>query len=402
MATAGSTSPASYHRSLLYQLCLLGRISRHGYSGKIFGMTHEVSRPRLAAPASTCPSRGHSGFPDVPLVADALRLHQARFLEWLGFSAVEHPYEVIYEGPHYRLRKYGGASGLPVLIVAAPIKRPYIWDLSPRASAIGCCLRHRLRPYLLEWRAPTPGALCGLADYAGRFIRDAMTHVSADAGGSEPILMGHSLGGTLAAIAASCDSRSIRGLVLLASPLCFAPGSSSFRDAVAAVGPPLIADKAVVPGSLLSHFSAMASPQAFIWSRLADAVASADDAEAFKTHMRVERWTLDEFPLSGPLTRDISSLLYRTNEFCRGSLSIAGCSVGPSCIQVPTLAVVNAEDVIAPRASVAPVMDGIPFGTLIEHAGEHGVGLQHVAILVGGAAQHRTWPQVLAWIDHHA
>jgi polyhydroxyalkanoate synthase len=37
-----------------------------------------------------------------------------------------------------------------VLIVAAPIKRPYIWDLTPAVSAIRYCLGAGLRVYLLE------------------------------------------------------------------------------------------------------------------------------------------------------------------------------------------------------------------------------------------------------------
>lgn len=42
----------------------------------------------------------------------------------------------------------------------------------------------------------------------------------------------HHLGGTLAAIFCALEQESVRGLVLLGAPLCFAPGSSQFRDGV--------------------------------------------------------------------------------------------------------------------------------------------------------------------------
>jgi polyhydroxyalkanoate synthase len=35
---------------------------------------------------------------------------------------------------------------------------------------------------------------------------------------------------------------------------------------------------------------------------------------------------------------------------------------------------------------------------VIEYPGETGVGLQHLAILVGRQAYTRIWPQVISWI----
>ena len=72
----------------------------------------------------------------------------------------------------------------------------------------------------------------GLADYADRAISECVATVSHELQGSRLFLMGHSLGGTLAAIFCALEQESVRGLVLLGAPLCFAPGSSQFRDGV--------------------------------------------------------------------------------------------------------------------------------------------------------------------------
>ena len=100
--------------------------------------------------------------------ADALRRMQGRTLQAVGFGPDECPYRVIASGPFWLLRDYGKDSATQgVLIVAAPIKRPYIWDLAPSSSAIRYCLKEGLRVRLLEW-APasrTTGAN-GLAEYA--------------------------------------------------------------------------------------------------------------------------------------------------------------------------------------------------------------------------------------------
>ena len=67
---------------------------------------------------------------------------------------------------------------------------------------------------------------------------------------------------------------------------------------------------------------------------------------------------------------------------------------------IPTLAIVNAADEIAPLTAVAPFIDKIPTKDtgIIEHPGEIGVGLPHLGMLVGRAAYARVWPQIVAWL----
>jgi len=75
------------------------------------------------------------------------------------------------------------------------------------------------------------------------------------------------------------------------------------------------------------------------------------------------------------LMREIFHWLYCENCLCAETLRIADRTVGPSCLRVPTLAIANTADAIAPRASISPFIDAIPAGhaRLIEHAGEIGV-----------------------------
>src|SRR3974390_1830874 len=88
----------------------------------------------------------------------AFRRMQGDLLSSFGFGPIESSYRVIACGPYWRLRDYDTVHrSRPVLIVAAPIKRPYIWDLAPSASAIRYCLRADLRGYLLEWLPPPGG-----------------------------------------------------------------------------------------------------------------------------------------------------------------------------------------------------------------------------------------------------
>jgi polyhydroxyalkanoate synthase len=294
-------------------------------------------------------------------MTDSVRRAHGDTLELFGFGPNECDYHIISSGPHWRLREYAQQAHPSLLIVPAPIKRPYIWDLAPSVSAVRRCLNIGLRVYLIEWMLPSGnGQQAGLEDYADHAISECVAKISSEAQATRPFLMGHSLGGTLAAIFSALEPQSIRGLVLLGAPLCFERGSSHFRDALVSLLSQTGLEAKVVPGSLLSQVSALASPDAFVWERLMDAALSSIHPPALEICARVERWALDEVPLPGQLAAEIVQLLYRENRFCQGTLSIRGRSLGPSCVQVPTLAIVNTADEIAPLNSVKPFLSAMP------------------------------------------
>jgi len=335
-------------------------------------------------------------------MSDMLRRAQANALDALGLGPNEHDFRVLSSGPQWRLREYAGPDAAPsLLIIPAPIKQPYIWDLTPSVSAVRYCLSRGLRVYLVEWVPPSGGdGRAGLDEYADQAIAACVATVSSEAHGAAPFVIGHSLGGTLAAIFCALQPQSVRGLVLLGAPLCFEQASSRFRDSLVAIVPSTLSETDVVAGSLLSQVSAIASPNTFLWSRLMDAALSLADPSALDIHARVERWTLDEVALPGKLVNQLVQWLYRENRLCRGTLSIRGRTVGPSSLGIPTLAIVNSADDIGPVASVAPFIDRMPTQDtrIIEYPGEVGVGLQHLGMLVGRQAYARVWPEIIAWL----
>jgi polyhydroxyalkanoate synthase len=335
-------------------------------------------------------------------ITDILRRAHGQAFGALGLGPNECPYQVIASGPFWRLRDYGKQdTAQSLLIVAAPIKRPYIWDLAPTASAIRYCLGQGLHVRLVEWLpASQSTGNNGLDEYT-KAISECVARSSGESADAKPFLVGHSLGGTLAAIFGALAPASIRGLVLLGAPLCFEPATSRFRDALVSLVPSVLSDAEPCPGSLLSHMSALASPDTFIWSRLADAAFSATDSHALEIHGRVERWALDEVPLPGKLVHQIIEWLYRENRFCRGGLNIGGKLIGPQSVSVPTLAVVNTLDDVAPLGSVEPFVDEMPSRDvrIIEYPGEIGVCLQHLGVLIGLEAHARVWPEIISWID---
>jgi polyhydroxyalkanoate synthase len=336
---------------------------------------------------------------------DQARMQAVRLLDSLGAAPDPAPSRLVWVGPGLRLLGYAlpGAAGPPVLLVPAPIKRAYIWDLAPEASVVRACLRQGLHVYLIDW---TPPDACeqdfGLAHYADHLLLACIEVIAAETGQPRIAVMGHSLGGTLAAIFAALHPNRVRSLTLLEAPMTFGPGTGILTQLVAASPPaPLwTSSTGPVPGALLSLGGLLASPITFLLEPWLDWLASLPDAHARQTHLRVRRWALDELPMARCLFVEVLEELYRHDRFMRGDLWIAGRHATPQQVEAPLLSVVNPRSRIVPASAVLPFHRAVRCapGEVLWYQGETGVALQHVGVLIGRTAHQDIWPKILAWI----
>lgn len=337
---------------------------------------------------------------------DQVRCLQASALDRFGLGPRESAYQAVYERPGLRLRCYGsGAAGTaPLLIVPAPIKRPYIWDLTPERSVVRRALEHGLGVYLAEWTAPPAGAAQpGLAEYAGPMLDECAAVAAARESSGKAILAGHSLGGVFAALYSAYRPSRVAALALIDAPLHFAEASGPFRPSLQLdfAKEAVAASTERVPGSLLSMISAGAAPATFCTSRYVDHLASLGSRERLETHWRVERWTMDESPLSRKLFDDVIAELYRRDSFMRGKLKIGGRRLHPRDISAPLLTVYQPASALIPSASVLAfhLAAGSDDKELVSYPGDTGVALQHIGPLVGDYAQQALWPRVFTWME---
>jgi len=351
---------------------------------------------------------------------DRSRRARGQMLDRAGYGPQVTPSTILHTEPGLKLRRFGQQknTGPAVLLVPAPIKRAYIWDLTPEVSVVRRWLERGYQVYQAEWvpvvdpdpEADTSADACdgcdasfGLADYGDRLLDACRRAITADSGESQVIVAGHSLGGVLAAIYSCLHPERVRATILLESPLHFEPATCCFNRLVKAT--PHAGEIATtfghVPGAFLNMMSAAAEPQAFQWERMTDRFLSMMDPAALATHMRVERWTHDEFPLPGKLFTDIVESLYRNDEFMQGKLAIGGRTIGPRDLRAPLASVVD------PRSKVIPLQAVVPFNEaassdkklVLHYEGDVGVNLQHVGVLVGRNAHARIWPAIFDWLE---
>jgi polyhydroxyalkanoate synthase subunit PhaC len=296
--------------------------------------------------------------------ADLFRRQLGQWLEALGPGPVETPGRTVCMLRGAELRAYDDVDRPrhyrpALLIIPAPIKQHYIWDLAPEASAVRRCLEAGLHVYLIRWTEPDLDQ--GIDDYAHDLLAASVDAIASDFGAADRIVLaGHSLGGTLAAIFAAVRPDAARALILLEAPLPFG------GRAAGAFAPLLEIDPA-----------------------------------GLRLHLRVERWALDELPLSGRFFADVIERLYRRDQFRSGTLRIAGRPARPESIAAPVLCVYDPRSRIVPPASILPFVEALRAAAatrLLRYDGDVGVALQHVGSLVGRNAHRRLWPAIRDWM----
>lgn len=285
-----------------------------------------------------------------------------------------------------------------ILIVPAPVKTFYIWDLKPASSPVRRCRDAGFAVYLLDWARATNQS-AGLDHYADLTILKCLEAIQAEMKQERVFLAGHSLGGTFAAIFASLHPRNVRGLVEIEAPLAFEKGTlaraaSLMHD---------IPKEDSIPGFMLDVLSSCADPCSYVVEPWLDWVAANSSPLSADLHLRVRRWTLDERPMPGTLFCEVLTSLYRDNCFVEGRLKVGGLRADARAIEAPVLAIAN------PRSRVVPLESIEAYRTctrsrdvqIREYAGDAGVVMQHIGGLVGPSAHDTLWPGILAWIKNN-
>jgi polyhydroxyalkanoate synthase len=314
----------------------------------------------------------------------------------------DHPYRRSLDPPttawqsgEVRLYDYGG-KGRPVLFVPSLVNRAYVLDLSLRRSLIRFLVARGHHIFLLDWSAP--GATerrFSLTDYVAGPLVAAIHRIVAEAGA--PLhLVGYCMGGNLALAAAALAPNRVHRLALLATPWDFHAEGGEAAQALGAPGSPLLAladSLGELPVDALQTLFVALDPVLALrkfraFARLEPASAEEEDFVA------IEDWLNDGVPLTARVARECLSGWYGANDPVRRRWQVAGQTVDPALVTVPTLVVVPDRDRIVPPGSAKALAAQLPAD--LGHVLEPKAG--HIGMVVGSRAETGLWRPLADWL----
>jgi polyhydroxyalkanoate synthase len=307
------------------------------------------------------------------------------------------------DGARVQLHHHPGA-GPPVVVIHGISSNHRCWDLTPERSLAVSLTEAGYDAWLLDLRghgdAIVPqGSKHGwtLDEYGGRDLARAISHVQLTTGHTEVAIVGHSMGGLVAAAYHGLHGDSAIGaLVVVGSPLDFSEPGAMLRLAQVSFG----------LGAVLQRFRS--EVPARLIAKVPGPVPLHGEGILFNGHNlapAVRKQMLKEIvsPVSREELKHFSTMM-RTGRFTSADGEVDYIE-RLSTLESPLLVISGAVDRIAPPERVQPwiAASGSPNETYIE-AGKQ-AGMQedygHLDLAFGDRARDEIHSLITRWLDHH-
>jgi polyhydroxyalkanoate synthase len=324
------------------------------------------------------------------------------------------PKEVLWQRGEAKLYHYEPTQEkkypVPVLIVYAPILRPYILDLVPTNSFIEYLSSEGLNVYLLDWGNASPqDKHLSFEDWILDYMPEAVESVVRDSQSEELTIFGYCQGGTISAMYASLfPDKHLKNLILLATPTDFAPEDPGIfglwtlwsRNSENYFDPDLMAQAfGNIPEDFLKRlnetWSSVLGPLPDLAGSYMKMWENTISEKTMTTWLAVSKWVDDGTPFPGEAFRQWIREFYQQNKLPKGEIELRGHRVELSSIECPLLNIAGSKDFICPLAQAEATMDLVGSQDkefLVLDAG-------HVGLMAAPVAKDELWPQVRDWLD---
>ena len=314
------------------------------------------------------------------------------------------PKDVVWERQKTQVWRYRSGTvtqPVPIVIVYSLLSRSYMFDLYPGHSFVEHLCEMGYDVYLVDWGiADEREAGNRLETYVDEHLPAALRAAVRESGADSVFVIGYCFGGTLALLSlAGNPLPQLAGLILMATPVdydkmglfteLFGPGGRlNLADMIDGTGN--------VPGTASRDVFRLLKPTSQISARVTLLEKMWDD-EFLNGYQAMGQWSRDHVPFAGAAFRQTVHLLFRRNGLVNGNLFLGGRRVNPGRIEVPVLLVVAEKDHIVPLDAALAGADivgsedveiaRLPFG--------------HVGLVMGRAAQAKTIPTIVDWVNRH-
>lgn len=312
------------------------------------------------------------------------------------------PHDVVLRAGSLSLLRYRRATpatqARPLLFCYALINRPFILDLQPGKSVVQRYLDEGFDVYMIDWGVPTHADRgLTLEHYVSGLLGDVVAWVLRQHRCQSLHLLGYCMGGTLSALHAALEPRSVETLTLLAAPIEFSGRESllnvwanrRYFDVDAFVDA-----HGNCPGWFLQLCFLYTKPIQNLIEKNIAFLEQLDDPRFVSNFFAMERWVNDNIPVAGETFREFVKKLYQEDELVRGRLELGGRRVDLGRIDCPLLLLTANNDHLVAPASTLAIRDHVASRNVHEIAIDAG----HVGLVVSGKAHKTLWPEAARWL----
>ena len=321
------------------------------------------------------------------------------------------PRTLIDDGPlrevyHYRPAKLTKQTGDPVLLVT-PLAAPAIcFDLRRGCSLVEHFVQQGRSTYLVEYgQISFKNRKLGIEHWVEEVVPEAVKAVSEHAGGRPVHLVGWSLGGIFAALAAADQpSLPIASLTIVGSPFdvkqvpMVAPWRPLIRLTDGNVVTQLYRAMGGAPKGLVRRAFKLSSGTKIITKPLA-ILQHLDDTEWLAQIEAVDRFTANMIAYPGRSFGQLYHRMLKHNQLLTGKVNLSGHEIDVAAITAPVLIFAGNTDGIAPIGAVRALVDLLPNAAEVRFEIVPG---GHLGMLTGRAARTTTWVTMDEWMEQHS
>jgi polyhydroxyalkanoate synthase len=290
------------------------------------------------------------------------------------------------------------------VLLVTPLAAPALcYDLRRGCSFVEHLVEAGRPTYLVEYGAVSfEDRDLGMEPWIEDVVPAAIRTVAAHAGGRPVHLVGWSLGGTFALLAAAADA----GLPIASITVLGTPFDVHQVPLVAPLRPLLTLDELGAltriyqavqgpPFSMVRWAAQLSTVQKLVTKPLAVA-RHLDDSDYLAQLEAVDRFAAATTAYRGRTFGQLYHRLLKGNALAEGTFALDGRTVSVAEVTAPVLVMAGANDGIAPVGSVKAV---VPLLTGSREKRFEIVPGGHLGMLTGREARTSTWPAIEGWVE---
>jgi polyhydroxyalkanoate synthase len=321
------------------------------------------------------------------------------------------PRTLIDEGPqrevyHYRPQKKTREGGDPVLFVT-PLAAPSLcYDLRRGCSLVEHFVQQGRPTYLVEYgEISFKNRRLGLEHWVDEVVPEAIRSTSEHAGGRPVHVIGWSLGGIFASLAAADDpDLPIASLTLVGTPfdVTKVPMVAPFRPILRLTDGGLVTQLYRVLGAApkpLVRRAFQVSSGTKMFTKPLAILQNLDDSEWLAQIEAVDRFTDNMLAYPGRSFGQLYHRMLKANQLLSGKVNLSGNEIDVAEITAPVMIFAGNTDGIAPINAVKALVP------LLKNAREVRFEIVpggHLGMLTGRGARATTWVTMDEWIEQYS